>query len=139
MVNHKYLMAAKQLVNKNQRRLDPKINPIEKEIEELFFWILHLLEDSVQNSWPPKPFHSVTVNEYPYVEKNKVALKNETVSVYISKYVTTKQEFYEVMKNVAEIFEKMEDKVEYGARFGALCFTSEGSAELTVNMTAKNI
>ena len=139
MVNHKYLMAAKQLANRNKRRLDAKINPVEKETEELFFWILHLLEESVQNCQTPKPFHTVTVKEYPYVDKENVALKNEGISVYISKYVITKQEFYAVMKDVASIFEKMEDKVEQGVRFGALCFTIEGEAELTVNMTAKNI
>jgi len=139
MVNHKYSMAAKQLANRNQRRLNPSIDPIEKETDELFYWIMSLLENSVQSYRKAKPFHSVTVNEGIAFKDDEVCLKDEKGNIYMSKYVRTKQEFYDIMKNIAETFEEMGETLEPGCRFGAICFTEEGKAQLTVNMTASNI
>lgn len=73
------------------------------------------------------------------IDENKVVLKDEKGEIYISKYVKTKQQFYDIMKTVAETFEKMGEMLESGGRFGATCFTPpEWDAQLTVNMMAKN-
>lgn len=136
MVNENYLFAAKNLADRNKNRLDKERDPIEKEKEGLFYWIMSRLEWCVEGCWPAKESHSVTVKEgFCYANSNRVLLEHGRVSEYLSKDVT-REEFYSVMEQVAEIFNEIGEQVE-GYHFNAKCFITAGNAELTVHMFTK--
>ena len=137
MVSKKYLLAAKGLADRNKNRLNTKRSPKEQERDELFFWLISRLEWSVQNCWPAKKFHNVTVKEGYCHDKNRVLLEHGKVSQYISQYVT-RDEFYSVMQEVADIFNQISKREDGENHFYAVCFPTDRNAELTVNL-ATNI
>ena len=136
MVNENYLIAAKSLADRNKNRLNTKRSPKEQERDELFFWMLSRLEWSVQGCWPAKEIHNVTVKQGYCCDDNRVLLTHGKVSEYLSQYVT-RDEFYSVMQEVADIFNEIGKQEENGYAFYAVCFTSNRNAELTVNLTTK--
>ena len=61
MVNEKYLFSVKNLVLRNNNRLNPQANPIQLETDELFYFVIDRLVWSMKNCWPAKKSHSVTI------------------------------------------------------------------------------
>lgn len=136
MVNENYLLAVKNLTDRNKNRLNAERSPKEQETDELFYWIMSRLEWSIQGCWPAKTSHNVTVEEGFVSNDNSVLLEHGRVSQYLSQYVT-REEFYSVMQEVANVFNEIGKSEEAGYNFYAVCFTGNGRSSLTVNMATK--
>ena len=136
MVNENYLLVVKNLTDRNKNRLNTERSPKEQETDELFYWIMSRLEWCVQGCWPAKTSHSVKLKEGFVSNRNFVLLEHGKVSQYLSQYVT-REEFYSVMQEVANVFNEIGKNDEDGYNFYAVCFTENERAYLTVNMTTK--
>lgn len=117
----------------NKNRLNPQCNPKEQEMDELFYWVMSAIEFSVHSCWPAKTSHSVTLREPWFSDDERVMLEYGDYPPYVSQYVT-REEFYSVMQEVAEVFNEIGKNEEDGYHFWANCYTGNGSASLTVNM-----
>lgn len=53
MVKLNYLMATKNLVDRNRNRLDMQKDKKEKETEEMFYWLLNRMEAGIQGRYSP--------------------------------------------------------------------------------------
>ena len=138
MVNKKYLLVAKNLADRNMKRLDTTRSEKEQERDELFYWVMSRVEWSIQGCWPAKASHSVTIEEMPleYTFEQRVLLAHGNVSQYLSQYVN-REEFYSIMQEVAEIISKMGNMEKDGYSYYARCYTPDGHAKLTVTLTTK--
>lgn len=134
MVNENYLLVAKSLVDRNENRLNTELSPREHEIDDLFFWLISRLEWSIRGCWPAQKSHIVKVTEDYCYDDNRVLLKHGRVSDYLSTYVS-RNEFYYVMQEVADIFNKINEQLESDYFFYADCSTTFWHAELTVQVT----
>ena len=140
MVNEKYLLVAKNLVDRNKNRLNAERSPKEQETDQLFYWIMSRLEWSVQGCWPGKTSHSVTLEVNCLYDDDRVLLRHGRVSEYLSEYVTG-EEIYTVMKDVANIFNEIGKSEENGYHFYTTSTFTENtisySTKLTVHMITK--
>lgn len=130
-----YLVAAINLHERAKRRLKCSENPMQQEIEDLFYWILRQLEWTLNMKKDFSPKEIVLSLEKRYSKGKEVTLCHEAVEEYSSRYVQ-KEEFYTVMEKVAEIFNGMEGK------FSAVCNVpetkwDESTAQLIVVMTVE--
>ena len=103
MVNEKYLIIAENLAERNKNRLNTERSPKQQETDELFYWIMSRLEWSVQNCYPAKTSHSVTVKISRWYDDGRALLEHGKVFDYLSEYVKG-EEFYAVMNDVANAF-----------------------------------
>lgn len=136
MVNEKYLLIAKNLAERNKNLLDTNRSPKEKEIDRLFCWIMSRLEWSVQGCSTTQTSHSVKVKTHYWYEDGSVLLEQGRVSEYLSEYIDG-EEFYDIMKAVADIFNEIGKSDENGYHFYAICCIPENkteTAELIVQM-----
>ncbi len=131
MANANYLLVANNLVDRAKNRLNTKRDPKQQETDQLFYWILSRLEWKMEGYFPAKNSISVTIREEGYCG-NAILLKHGNVANYASTYVNG-EEFYSVMKEVAEIFNEM-------SHFRATWIPHEEDeeAEMTVYMIARN-
>lgn len=130
MVNEKYLLAVESLTQRNKNRLNPKRSLKEQEKDELFYWIISRLEWSMQGCWPAKTSHSVTIRVSQWYDDGKVLLEHGSVSYYLSEYIKS-EEFYTIMEEVANSFNKIGKSEEKGYHFYAVY----SFPELIVHMT----
>lgn len=133
MANRYFVSATKNLARRNRNRLNLKRSPKQKETEELFYWVLSKLEWKVQRCWPAQSHHSIKVQE-PYPSDSKrVLLKFGRIDSYQSQYVT-REEFYEVMQEVVNIFNEIGSDNKGNYNFWATYNTYNGSS-ISVHMT----
>ncbi|MDO4283098.1 MAG: hypothetical protein Q4D02_05605 [Clostridia bacterium] len=120
MVNEKYLFAAQNLVDRNKNRLDTKQNPKEKEVDELFYWVLSRLEWSMQNCFPARESHSITIKAGIHYDDGRILLEHGRVAEYLSQYVKG-EAFYEVVQEVCNAFNEIGKSGKNRYYFEATC------------------
>lgn len=104
MIKLNYLLAAKDLLDRNENRLDTEMVPEEKETEEMFYWVLDKLASSIQFRLQVETEYTVTIT----IPSNRIILKDGIFGEkYIPKYVCARDEFYAVVQNVVDIFNEI--------------------------------
>ena len=105
MIKLNYLLAAKDLLDRSENRLNTERAPEEKETEEMFYWVLDKLERSIRFSLQAEARrHSVAIT----IPSNRIILKDGIFGEgYIPKYVCARDDFLAVVQNVVDIFNEV--------------------------------
>lgn len=117
MVKEHYLLSAKNLNSINRIRIDSSRSLIEEETDDLFFWIMSRLEESIISCTPARNHHNITVS-VDYWEDDYPILKCGQKS-YCPMHVKGNT-FYDVMQNVVNIFNDIGKSKSHGYYFNAI-------------------
>ena len=128
----KYVNVVQVISDIHANRIDSEVGQYEKEKYQLFNWLLWKLVGEIQEYWQPKDSYKVTVKEGISSTREHVLLRYK-LEEYHSKYVD-EEEFYSVMKDVANEINKVGEMLKDGYRFHAKCNSKRGCSELTVTM-----
>ena len=112
-MKYEYISCAKNLATRNKVRLNSSRSSMEQETDDLFYWIMSRLEDSVGNCQPAQRFHKVIVEtSKPISDDDYVLLQDGKTSKYCSRYVKG-TDFLFVMDTVIGIFNSIGKTEEY--------------------------
>lgn len=111
-MRNEYISCARNLATRNKVRLNTSRTPMEQETDDLFYWIMSRLENSVGNCQPAQRFHQIIVTYKPNSNDDYGLLKDGEISKYCPRYVKG-SDFYYVMDDVVGIFNNVGTSKEY--------------------------
>ncbi len=98
MIKLNYLIAVKNLLDRNKNRLDMQRDKKTKETEEMFYWLLSRMEAGIQGQYSPVYTVDITISAERVRRR-----EDSTGAVYVPQYIYSRSDFYEVIQNVVNI------------------------------------
>lgn len=98
---------AQSIVARNRQRYNPKNDPLMRETDELFYWIMELFLAKVEGFVPPRTKYELDVAANH--NGNRIVVSYGRNKEYLPSPDLNVKEFFEVMQNVANIINSFEN------------------------------
>lgn len=131
MLKRIYLKSALSLIERYRNRLNNNIPAREMEVEELFYWVLSVVEKYTTTNWFHNDGGFCIIAKGTMLENSngKIVLEHRAAGNYVSQFVFG-DEFISVMEEVTSLFNEIGE--ESGGTYKAKCISDRNNLELDV-------